>query len=275
MRPGHDVPGRILHQMGGVALNVALALARLDRRVELLSAVGRDTAGDGLLAKAVEAGIGCAHVTRTDGATDSYMAIEDGSGDVFAAVADCVGLERWGETVLAPLRDGRLGSAARPWSGTIVLDGNFAKGLLDGLASDPAMAESRLALVPASPGKAARLATAMTHPQATLYLNRIEAEILSKTSLPSAPDAAMALVELGAAHVLVTDSHRTAAAARPGQLVIGTPPKVVSRTTTGAGDALLAAHLDATTRGADAQTALDAALAAAARHISRGVPHDR
>lgn len=270
MRPGHDVPGRISRQMGGVALNVALALARRGRAVELLSTVGRDASGDSLIAAATAAGVGCAYVTRTGDPTDSYMVIEDGSGDVFAAVADCLGLEQSGHHVLMPLRDGPLGTAAQPWTGALVVDGNFPEPLLDGLTDDPALAASHLALVPASPGKARRLVGLMSHPRATFYLNRIEAQILYDTPFDTAAQAAQALITKGATQVVVTDSHRPAAAAKGDQLVTGAPPSVQARTTTGAGDAFLAAHLDATVSGHDPQAALAQALEAATRHITQG-----
>ncbi|NNU80722.1 kinase [Halovulum dunhuangense] len=268
MRPGFDVPGKISRQLGGVALNVALALARREAPVALLSAVGEDAEGAALLAEAALAGIDCTHVARTADPTDSYLAIEDPLGEVFGAVADCALLERQGAAVLSPLLDGRLGSAAAPWAGGLVVDGNFPQGLLDPLADAPAYRAARIALVPASPGKAGRLARAMTHPGSTLYVNRIEAEILCEAPLPGAAEAAEALLARGAARVVVTDSHRPAAAADADGLLTCQPPQVTARTTTGAGDAFLAAHLDASRRGADPRAALEAAVAAAAAHIS-------
>ena len=52
MAPGADVPGRIRHLPGGVALNVAVALARWGMTPSVLSAVGRDSEGKGLIAEA-------------------------------------------------------------------------------------------------------------------------------------------------------------------------------------------------------------------------------
>ncbi|MSU89940.1 kinase [Rhodobacteraceae bacterium 2CG4] len=271
MRPGFDVPGRIGRQPGGVALNVALALAARRTPVALLSCVGRDAEGEALIALAERAGVRCVHVARSDAATDSYLAIEDPAGEVFAAVADCAALEDSGAAVLAPLRDGRLGSARVPWRGMAVIDGNFPQPLLDALPADPAFAGLRLALVPASPGKAERLRRAMRHPDSVLYVNRIEAEILARRALADAAEAARALVALGAAQVVVTDGARAAAHAVGATCVTSTPPPVPARTTTGAGDAFLAAHLDATRRGDAPETALDTAIAAAAAHICQQV----
>ena len=42
MRQGSDVPGRIVRLPGGVAMNIAMTLARFGLRPVLLSAVGRD-----------------------------------------------------------------------------------------------------------------------------------------------------------------------------------------------------------------------------------------
>ncbi|MHA3978638.1 PfkB family carbohydrate kinase [Halovulum sp. GXIMD14794] len=269
MRPGFDVPGRIARQPGGVALNVALALAARKAPVALLSHVGRDADGAALIALAETAGIHCAHVAQTDAPTDAYLAIEDPAGEVFAAVADCAALELHGDAVLAPLRDGRLGSGRVPWRGIAVIDGNFPQAMLDALPDDPAFSALHLALVPASPGKAGRLMQAMRHKDSTLYVNKIEAEILADRDFGDAAEAAEALLELGAAQAVVTDGARAAASAQRGRVVSRTPPRVPARTTTGAGDAFLAAHLHATRRGESAEAALETAIDAAAAHICK------
>jgi pseudouridine kinase len=269
LHPGADVPGRIERRMGGVALNVALALAGHGTRAALLSALGRDSQGDRLVAALEARGVDCAHVTRTGDPTDTYLAVEDAAGELFAAVADCAGLERAGAAVLAPLRDGRLGDAARPWPGTLVIDGNLPEAVLAGLAGDPAFAAARLAFVPASPGKAARLGCALGLGRAVLYLNRREAEVITGEGFPDAAAAAEALVARGAARAVVTDGGRMACAAGPEGAVRHAPPPVPAGSVTGAGDAFLAAHLAAEARGLAPGEALAAAVGAAARHIAR------
>ena len=150
MKPGYDVPGRIARRMGGVALNVALAIGRLGRPVGLLTAVGRDAEGDALLAEAATHGVDCNHVTRSGDPTDAYLAVENPDGEVFAAIADCASLERAGEVIFAPL-DGA------GYAGTLIVDGNLPQGLLDRLPGSPALAKATCAYVPASPrqGRAA------------------------------------------------------------------------------------------------------------------------
>ena len=269
MAAGADVPGRIRHQPGGVALNVAAALAARGPRVALLGAVGMDPEGESLLAAVRARGVLTDFVHRDPAwPTDVYMAIEDSEGLV-AAIADAHSLEAAGQAVLAPFRDGRLGSAASPWAGTVVVDGNLTTDQLAAVAADPALASADLRVVPASPGKADRLAPLLGSDQVTLYLNRAEAETLAGHPCAGAAEAAAAVVARGAARVLVTDGPRPAACARRGADVLSVqPPPVVIARVTGAGDCFLAAHLVAERAGADRMSALRAAVAASAAHVA-------
>ena len=264
MKPGFDVPGRIQRQMGGVALNVALAIARLERDVGLLTAVGRDAEGDALLAEAATHGVDCAHVTRSHDPTDAYLAVENPDGEVFSAIADCASLERAGEAIFAPLK--------APYPGTIIIDGNLPEPLLDRLSALPALAPAQRVFVPASPGKAERLRGALTAGGNAVYVNRLEAEILMDRAFSCAHDAADALFDAGAALAVVTDGPREAASADDGGRYSITPPVVTARTTTGAGDVFLANHITAIAEGMAHEQALDRAVTAAARHISGEAP---
>ena len=261
--PGADVPGTVIRRPGGVALNIALALATLQRPVALLAALGRDPAGDELAARIAAAGID-AFLHRHDSPTDAYVAIEGPGGELHAAVADCAGLETAGAALLAPLADGRLPA---PWSGPIVADGNLPAPVLDALLRHPA-ATGPLAIVHASPGKAARL----TARPVTLYLNRREAEAVCVAAFPDSRAAAAALLARGASEAVVTDGAAPATAATAAGGVTLAPPLVATRSLTGAGDVFVAAHLAARADGLDPEAALRAALTASARHISREDP---
>ncbi|WP_134726791.1 PfkB family carbohydrate kinase [Paracoccus luteus] len=268
MSAGDDVPGRIRHLPGGVALNVALALARRGWRAAVLGAVGRDAEGDALAAAIAARGVATGWLTRGAGPTDVYMAVEDSRGLV-AAIADAHSLEHAGAAVWSALSDGRLGAPDRPWSGPVVLDGNLTRDQLAAAAADPALAAADLRVVPASPGKADRLLPLLGRPRATLYLNRAEAETLAGRPCPDAAAAAAAVAARGAGRVLVTDGPRPAACAVAGGPVLtAAPPRVTVARVTGAGDCFLAAHLVAEHGGADRQAALDAAVAAAAAHVA-------
>ncbi len=269
MRLGSDVPGRITRLPGGVALNIAVTLTRFGLRPAMLTAIGRDAEGDALVAACARLGIDTAYAYRSDDLpTDRYMAIEGANG-LIAAIADAHSLEAAGAKVLAPLADGRLGSAQAPWAGTVALDGNLTAALLAEIAASPFFARADLRVAPASPGKAERLLPLMTHPGATLYVNREEASVLCKADFRDAAAAAEGMLARGAARVLVTDGGRMAAEGRQGAgVVTGAPRAVMVARVTGAGDTFMAAHLVADRAGATRAGALAAALDAAADYVS-------
>lgn len=269
MRLGADVPGRITRLPGGVAMNIAMTLRRFGMTPAILTAIGRDAEGDELIAACDRLGLITGHVYRSDDLpTDRYMGIEGANG-LIAAIADAHSLEAAGDKILRPLSDGRLGSAAIPWSGPIALDGNLTEGLLAEIAVSPLFARADLRVAPASPGKADRLLPLLTHPSATLYVNLEEACILARSEATTAAEAAEALLARGAGRVLVTNGGQSAAEGRQGQGVIqGQPPRVHVARVTGAGDTFMAAHLVAERRGVPRQEALDEALRAAATYVS-------
>ncbi|MDP5305676.1 PfkB family carbohydrate kinase [Paracoccus spongiarum] len=263
MAPGADVPGRIRHVPGGVALNVAVALARRGLAAALLSAVGRDPEGDALLAEARRLGVLTGWIVRDTGLpTDCYMAVEDSAG-LIAAIADAHSLEQAGAAILAPLDD------LPAWTGPVVLDGNLTEDLLAAIAADPRLAAADLRVVPASPGKAERLEPLIAARRGCFYLNRLEAEILAHRACPDAASAAEAVVARGAARVLVTDGANPAADAIAGGPTLAVPPpRVTIARVTGAGDCFLAAHLAAGLAGQPREAALRAAVEAAAAHVA-------
>lgn len=269
LRLGSDVPGRITRVPGGVAMNIAMTLRRFGLAPALLTAIGRDAEGEELIAACARLGLVTAHVYRSDDLpTDRYMAIEGANG-LIAAVADAHSLEAAGDKVLRPLADGRLGSAEAPYAGTIALDGNLTEALLADIAASRLFARADLRVAPASPGKAERLLPLLTHPGATLYVNREEAGLLAKEPFATATLAAEGLLARGARRVLVTDGGRPCAEGREGAGVIAdAPPPVMVARVTGAGDTFMAAHLVAERRGAGRAEALAAAVRAAAEYVS-------
>ena len=264
MKAGHDVPGRIAHIPGGVALNVAIALARRGLRPAVLSAVGQEPEGDALVAEAARLGVITDHLTRdADLPTDCYMAIEDNAG-LIAAIADAHSLEAAGERILSP-----LDAALSDWRAAVVLDGNLTERLLARIAGDPRLAHADLRIVPASPGKAERLNPLIAAGRGCFYLNRLEGEIIAGHPCPDAVTAAEAVVSRGARRVIVTDGGERVADAMAGQPTLtATPPAVRIARITGAGDCFLAAHLVAEQGGSGRDEALQAATLAAAAHVA-------
>ena len=272
MRQGADVPGRITRLPGGVAMNIAMALARFGLRPSLLSAVGRDAEGDELIAACAALGVGTEHVYRSDDLpTDRYMAIEGANG-LIAAIADAHSLEAAGAKILRPLMGGALGEAARPYAGLVALDGNLTRALLDEIATHPAFAAADLRVAPASPGKADRLGPFLSHGRAVLYVNIEEASILCQQPFAEATQAAAGLVARGAARALVTDGGQPAADATAEAVVTLPCRQVLVTRVTGAGDTFMAAHIAAEVAGLAREAALARALEAAATYVSGEIP---
>lgn len=268
MRAGADVPGRITRIPGGVAMNIAMGLARHGMKPALLTAIGQDAEGRELVGECERLGLITDLAYRSeDLPTDIYMAIEGANG-LIAAIADAHSLEAAGDKILRPLLDGTLGSLGAPFAGCIALDGNLTSALLERIASDPAFACADLRIAPASPGKAERLLPFLRACRGTLYVNLEEAGLLCQSSFDNAPDAAKALVQRGAARALVTHGSQPCADSSPDGTLTATPPEVLVTRVTGAGDSFMAAHIAAEQSGADRKDALERALAAAAAHVS-------
>jgi sugar/nucleoside kinase (ribokinase family) len=269
MRLGSDVPGRITRLPGGVAMNIAMTLARFGLTPALLSTVGQDAEGEELVAACARLGLITDHLYRSeDLPTDIYMAVEGANG-LIAAIADAHSLEASGDKILRPLADGRLGSDTCPWEGMVALDGNLTVALLSQIATSSLFSRADLRVAPASPGKAERLLPFVTHPSATLYVNLEEAGLLCRAQFTAASEAAEALLARGAARVLVTDGGRACAdGLRGAGVIVASPPPVMVARITGAGDTFMAAHIVAERSGADRPQALDAALQAAATYVS-------
>ena len=272
LRLGGDVPGRITRVPGGVALNIAMTLARFGLRPAVLTAIGRDAEGEALVSACARLGVLTNYAYRSDDLpTDIYMAIEAANG-LIAAVADAHSLEAAGGKVLQALADGSLGSEKAPWPGMIAVDGNLTEALLSEIAASPLFSKADLRLAPASAGKAERLRCLLGHPGATLYVNLEEARVLARGDVGTAAEAAEALLLRGAHRVLVTDGDRACADGLAGNGVItAQPPQVMVARVTGAGDTFMAAHIVAERAGLGRAAALQAALAAAADYVSKEV----
>ncbi|WP_260107359.1 PfkB family carbohydrate kinase [Phaeobacter inhibens] len=272
MQRGSDMPGRITRLPGGVAMNIAMTLARFGLRPALLSAIGRDAEGDELVHACAHLGLITDHLYRSeDLPTDRYMAVEGANG-LIAAIADAHSLEAAGAKILRPLIDGALGSKDAPYSGPVALDGNLTLSLLDDITANPAFAKADLRVAPASPGKAERLRPFLLRSCGTLYVNLEEAGLLCQDEFTDSPTAARAMLDRGAARVLVTDGGSTATEADHNGLITQAPPRVTVARVTGAGDTFMAAHIAAEARGEDRETSLASALKAAATYVSGEPP---
>jgi sugar/nucleoside kinase (ribokinase family) len=272
MRQGSDVPGRITRLPGGVAMNIAMTLARFGMKPVLLTAIGQDAEGHELVEACKGLGLVTRYVYRSDDLpTDRYMAVEGANG-LIAAIADAHSLEASGDKILRPLVNGELGDTNTPYTGPIALDGNLTVTLLEHISKSPAFAAADLRVAPASPGKAERLLPFLNHHRATLYVNLEEAGLLCQTEFASSEAAAKGLLQRGARRVLVTDGGQSATEADANRVITQTPPAVLVTRVTGAGDTFMAAHIAAESAGADRDAALHRALKAAASFVSGETP---
>lgn len=268
MRQGSDVPGRITRLPGGVAMNIAMTLSRFGLHPVLLSAIGRDAEGEDLVAACRQLGMRTEYLYRSeDLPTDRYMAVEGANG-LIAAIADAHSLEAAGARILTPVLDGPLGAPDIPYQGLVALDGNLTPSLLSDIATSDAFCRADLRVAPASPGKAERLLPFLTHGRGTLYVNLEEAGLLCQTRFEDAATAANALIERGAARVLVTDGANPCTLCDATTRISLTPPEVMVTRVTGAGDTFMAAHIAAEANGITGEPALRRALDAAAAHVS-------
>ncbi|WP_415402785.1 PfkB family carbohydrate kinase [Tateyamaria sp. SN3-11] len=272
MRQGSDVPGRITRLPGGVAMNIAMTLARFGLTPALLTAIGRDAEGDELITACAARGMVTDTVYRSeDLPTDRYMAVEGANG-LIAAIADAHSLESAGAKILRPLIDGTIATEHAPYTGLAALDGNLTIDLLSEIATSPVLSRADLRVAPASPGKAERLAPFLTNQRGTLYVNLEEAGLLCQRHFEGSAEAAQGLIDRGAARVLVTDGGKTATEGTAEGLISQTPPQVLVTRVTGAGDTFMAAHIAAETRGSTRVDALSQALEAAAIYVSGKTP---
>ncbi len=249
---GSSNPGATALSPGGVARNIAHNLAQLSIDAALVSVVGRDAFGEGLLATATAAGVDTGGVIRTVGTTGSYHAVLDAKGELILGAAAMGILERLTPRRLAAER-ARLAGAD-----LIVADGNLPIDTLDWLMGFAAERGLRLALETVSVPKGGRLKRLLAagRPLFALFCNRAEAAALTGSADLRA--AAGRLHErgvrqlgigLGRHGMFVSDGERR-------RIVPALPARVVD--VTGAGDAAVAGTLYGLLRGHD--------LAAAARY---------
>lgn len=232
-------PGHATVSSGGVARNIAENLARLDVRVELVTAFGDDHNARALERECVDAGISVAHSVLAAGVPGSvYLAILDADGDLALALSDMRALDALDAEAL-DRREALLADAD-----LIVADANLAEDALSNLAD---AAGERLLLAAVSVAKVTRLAAALQSGVACVVCNHAEAGALlaegAADALPEAFDADQAarlLVELGARRAVVTQGASGAAYAGEGESGALAAPAVEIVNATGAGDAFTA-----------------------------------
>ena len=251
--PGHfgpDRPGTVHTRPGGVAANVALGLAGLGFSVDLLTVVGRDPDGEALLATLNAAGVRTSNTLISDDVpTGRYVAVEDETGELAGAVADCRAIDGLPAGGLAK----EAVAEARFW----FVEANLPAPILEEIAS--AAPRPSIIANPVSPARAGRLRGILDR-IAILYCNRGEAEEICGASFSNSDEAAQALRRKGVTRAVVTDGPAAVCDASADGIVCAEPDLAGFASATGAGDAFLSRHLAAIIAEMSPMTALHAAL---------------
>lgn len=248
---GQDRPGIVRIRTGGVAANVAIELAALGHRIELLSIVGEDRDGKTLLADLSGAGVGTTHILVSAALpTGRYIALEDESGELIGAVADCRAID----SLSAGAFDIEAVANADYW----FIEANLPAAAIEHLAT--VQPRPRLIANPVSPARAARLQSVVECID-ILYCNLAEAGVLCGRAFPNTDDAVRALITQGVRRAVVTDGPRPVCDGSPKGIFSVTPDQTGFTSATGAGDVFLSRHIAAVIAGKDPSSALRAALA--------------
>lgn len=145
---GTSNPGAVITSAGGVARNIAHNLARLDAKVSLISAVGRDAMGDSVLRITAGAGVDVSRVLQVTGSTGTYIAVLDRDGELVTAMNDMKAMEQLTPEIIRANAD--MLSAAR----LVVADCNLP---LESLHAIAEIARGKLLIEPVSVPKSRKL----------------------------------------------------------------------------------------------------------------------
>ncbi len=249
-------PGRVSISLGGVGRNIAHNMALLGLDVHLLTAYGDDLHGQQVAASCSALGIDLSHGLRiAGGATPTYLYLTDPAGEMALAISDMAICEKISPAYLAAKLP-QLQNAQ-----VVVADANIPAQSLQFLAES---CTAPLFVDPVSTVKAEKLRPIL-HKIHTLKPNRLEAELLSGVRIESRDDVAKAadrLLEMGVHRLFISLGGDGVYAAMGAERcwLPNIPGHMVS--TTGCGDAFMAALVWAYLEGSDLETTARAGLAA-------------
>lgn len=255
--PADSNPGAITMSLGGVGRNIAHNLSLLGTNVKLLTAFGDDVHGQRIAASCSELGIDLSHALRLgDSATSTYLYIEGPDGEMTLALSDMQICERitpgYMAANLAVLQNAQV----------VVADCNVPAETLIYLAEN---CSAPIFCDPVSTLKAPKLLPILDKIH-TLKPNRLEAQLLSGVAIRTkadAPKAAQALLDKGVKRVFISLGSEGVYAATAEKGVFLDNPPVQPVSTTGCGDAFMAALVWAWLEGMALEDTARCGLAAA------------
>ena len=260
-------PGVVTVAPGGVARNIAHALALLGERVSLLSAVGDDEHGEQLLSACEAAGIDCRHVRRIPGPTGIHIATLGSDGELVIGVSHM--------TAVGQLRPCEIAEVERTIeeAAVVVADTHISSETLLALGQRTERHSVPLVIEPVSVAKSARIRTLIAAglPIALITPNRDELGALTGHRVVHMDDVVKAtdilheqgverlVVGLGPEGIFVSSSEGRVRLPARAEL---------SMDTSGGSDVGLAALIWALRDGADLVNAARAGQVAAALAVS-------
>ncbi|MEE2774189.1 MAG: PfkB family carbohydrate kinase [Pseudomonadota bacterium] len=252
---GDDLPGQIDIKPGGVAVNIAIAITKQlnpkpNEGIVLLSATGDDKNSVSLLDEIRKLGVNCDYLRKQPGTCDSYVAIESG-GILHGAIAENHQLDKAGTEIFTPLSNGQLANLEKPFTGTLIIDGNLSVKTLQYISESKVFDKAHIVVAAASPIKAKKLLRILKVRQCSIYLNLKEANTMTKNEFLNSSEAANFLFNEGAMRAIVTNGEYYASSRCEKGLYTIVPSKIELRINTGAGDIFLASHLMSTFFNAD------------------------
>jgi len=251
-------PGRVTMSLGGVGRNIAHNMALMGLDVRLLTAYGDDLNGQRVEASCSSLGIDLSHALRLSGAsTSTYLYLTAPDGEMALAVSDMSVCDRITPEYLAA-NLAQLNNAQ-----VVVADANIPAESLGFLADN---CTAPLFIDPVSTIKAEKLRPILSKIH-TLKPNRLEAEFLSGVKIETKEDVAKAaekLLELGVHRLFISlGADGVYAAMGEERLHLSNLPGTMV-STTGCGDAFMAALVWAHLEGRDLRQTALAGLAAGA-----------
>ena len=255
--------GTVRFSPGGVGRNIAENLARLSVRTRLISAVGNDAYGLGILEDARKLGLDMSGSLIAGGRdTSVYLCILDEANDMALAINDMA----LSDAITIDFIESRRRLIED--SAVCVLDTNFSEDVLGHLLQS--FQDTVFFLDPVSAAKADKVREHVGRFH-TIKPNRLEAEVLSGIPIRTDSDlvrAAALFHREGVRQVFVTLGRDGVFCSTPEGSLRLPAPNVTVKSATGAGDAFTAGLVLGYLRGLDAGGSARLASAAAAVTLS-------
>lgn len=176
-------PGSLHTSLGGVCRNICENLARLGEDVRLITVVGDDVQGRGILEGCTKAGIDMRAARVLPGErSSSYISIMDGDGDMLLAMSDMHIIKQLNPQIIDESRDLLCGADL------VVCDGNLSAKTIERLSQ---VCDRPLYLDPVSTAWARELRPYIGCFD-TIKPNRMELEILSDCPVDTPENVEMA-----------------------------------------------------------------------------------